>query len=83
MTRNTTVTKKASPHPMATNLIRVLSIFILLEYSCDESRSSDVIISIMAMAASHMLKSVSVSGMFISITFICFLEIKNRVNSCA
>jgi hypothetical protein len=68
MTLNMTVTKKASPHPMAANLIRVLSIRILLEYSCDEVRSSEVRSSIIAVAASHRLRSVSVRGMFMSIT---------------
>ena len=83
MTCNITVTKKASPHPAAANLIRVLSIRILLEYSCDKSRSSEVIRSIMAVAASHKLSSGSVSGMFMSITFSCYLEIKNNVSLCA
>lgn len=66
MTCNMTVTKKANPHPMATNLSRVLSIRIRLEYSCDKSRSPEVIRSIIAIAAIHILRSGSVSGMFIS-----------------
>ena len=68
MKRNTTVTKKAIPHPMAANLIRVLSIRILLEYSCEEVRSSDVIRSIIAIAASHRLRSKGVSGILMAIT---------------
>ena len=51
--------------------------------SCDELRSSEVTRSIMAVGASHRLISESVSGMFMSITITCYLEIKNRVNSCA
>jgi hypothetical protein len=62
-----TVIKKAMPHPMAANLIRVLLIRILVEYSCDKGRSSEVIRSIMAVAASHRLRSESVSGMLIII----------------
>jgi hypothetical protein len=63
-----TVTMKASPHPIAANLIRVLSIRILLEYSCDEPISSEVIRSIIAVAAIHKLMSVSVRGSIILIT---------------
>ena len=62
------VTRKASPHPIAANLSRVLSIRILREYSNDESRSSEVTISIIAVTTSHKLMSESVRGKFISIT---------------
>jgi hypothetical protein len=81
MTCNITVTKNANPHPMETNLSRVLSIRILLEYSCDKSRSPEVMRSIIAIAASHILRSGSVSGMFISITITCCLKIKSKVDS--
>jgi len=77
MKRNMIVTMKASPHPMAANLIRVLLIRILLEYSCDEVRSSEVIRSIIAVAAIHKLMSVSVRGMFMSITITCCSQTKN------
>jgi hypothetical protein len=56
------------PHPIAVNLILGLLTRILLEYSCDAPKSSEVIISIAAVAASHMLKSVSVRETVISIT---------------
>ena len=62
--RKMTVIRKASPHPMAANLIRVLSIRILFEYSCEELRSSEVTISIIAVTASHKLISESVKGKF-------------------
>jgi hypothetical protein len=62
MTRITTVTKKASPHPIATSLIRVLSTSIRLEYSGDALRSSEVTRSISAMTASHKLMSERVNG---------------------
>ena len=68
MTRNITVTKNASPQPIAANRIRVLSIRILLEYSCEEVRSSEVIRRIIAVAASHTLISVNERGIFITIT---------------
>jgi hypothetical protein len=74
---------KASPHPMAANLIFVLSMRILLEYSCDVLRSSEVIRSIIAVAASHRLRSVSVRGMFMSITITYCSKTKNKVSSCA
>jgi hypothetical protein len=68
MTRIMTVTRKASPHPMAASLIRVLSMRILLEYSGDELRSSEVTRRIIAVTASHRLISESVRGKFMSIT---------------
>jgi hypothetical protein len=68
MTRNITVTKKASPQPIAANRILVLSIRILLEYSCEEVRSSEVIRRIIAVAASHTLISAIERGIFITIT---------------
>ena len=68
MTRNITVTKKAIPQPMATNRILVLSIRILLENSCEEVSSSEVIIRIIAVAASHTLISVNERGIFMTIT---------------
>jgi hypothetical protein len=68
MKRNMMVIRKASPHPMAANRIRVLLMRILLEYSCDAPSSSEVISSIIAVAASQMLRSVNVNGMFRSIT---------------
>ena len=70
MKRIATVTKKAIPHPIPTILIRVLSIWILHEYSGETLRSSGVIRSIIAVIANHILMSVSVSGKFISITFL-------------
>jgi hypothetical protein len=78
---NMTVTMKAKPQPMAANRIRVLSIRILLEYSCDEVRSSDVIRRIIAVAAIHKLMSVSVRGMFISITIAYCSQAKNKASS--
>jgi len=68
MKRNMTVIMDAIPHPIAINFIRVLSIRILLEYSCEEVRSSDVIRSIIAIAASHRLRSKGVSGILMAIT---------------
>jgi hypothetical protein len=53
---------------MATSLIRVLSIRILLEYSGDELRSSEVTRSIIAVTASHRLISESVRGKYMYIT---------------
>jgi hypothetical protein len=70
MKRNINVTRKASPHPIAVIRSRVLPIGILLEYSGDAFRSSEVIRSIIAVAASQRLRSGSVRGMFISITII-------------
>ena len=70
MTRNITVTKKAIPQPMATNRILVLSIRILLEYSCDTLRSSEVIRSTTAVTDSQRLRSESVRGIIMSITTI-------------
>jgi hypothetical protein len=67
MTRNITVTKNAIPQPIAVNRILVLSIRILLEYSCEEVRSSDVKRRIIAVAASHTLISVNERGIFIAI----------------
>jgi hypothetical protein len=69
MTPNMAVTMKASPHPMAAILMRVLSTRILLEYFDGVPSSSEVRRSISAVAPSHMLRSVNVIGMFISITF--------------
>jgi hypothetical protein len=68
MTRKITVTKNAIPQPIAANRILVLLIRILLEYSCEEVRSSDVIRRIIAVAASHTLISVNERGIFITIT---------------
>jgi hypothetical protein len=70
ITRNMTVTKNAMPHPIAANLIRVLLTRILLEYSCDEVRSSEVMRSIIAEAASHRLISVRLRGMFTLVTLL-------------
>ena len=53
---------------MAANRIRVLSMGILLEYSGDALRSSDVIRSIIAVTANHKPKSESVKGIFMSTT---------------
>jgi hypothetical protein len=74
MKRNAIVTKKASPHPMAMNLNRVLSIRILLEYSCDKVRSSEVMSNITAIAASHKLRSVSVRGIIKLMTTLRYLR---------
>ena len=68
MNLNTMVTMKASPQPMAASRMRVLSIRILVENSCDAVRSSEVIRSIMAVAAIHTLMSVRVRGIFMSMT---------------
>jgi hypothetical protein len=78
MKRNTTVNRKASPHPIAANLSRVLTMIILLEYSDDAVRSSDVMRSIIAVTASQRLRSVSVRGMFISITNYLFITDQER-----
>ncbi len=83
MKRNIMVTMKASPHPMAANLIRILLIRILFEYSCDKVRSSEVIRSIIAVAPIHRLMSVSVRGIFMSITTVFFSWTKNKVSSFA
>ena len=53
---------------MAAMRIRVLSIIILLEYSADALRSSDVTRSIIAVTASHKLKSESVNGILMLTT---------------
>jgi hypothetical protein len=74
---------KASPHPMDAIRIRVLLIRILLEYSCDKVRSSDVIRSIIAVAPNHRLMSASVKGIIISITTVFFSRTKNKVSSSA
>ena len=68
MKRSRIVNRKASPHPIAVNLSLLLIIMILHEYSDDILRSSEVISSIMAVIASQRLRSVSVRGMFITIT---------------
>jgi hypothetical protein len=68
MKRNTIVNRNASPHPIAANLMRVLSISILLEYSCDRLSNSEVMRSIIDVEDSHKLRSVSVRGMLIQIT---------------
>jgi hypothetical protein len=68
MKRSRIVNRKASPHPIAANLSLLLIIMILLEYSDDTLRSSEVMRSIMAVTASQRLRSVSVRGMFITIT---------------
>jgi hypothetical protein len=66
--RNNNITRNAIPHPMATILSRVLSTGILLEYSCDRLRSSEVIRSTIAVKASQMLSSESAKGIIIIIT---------------
>jgi hypothetical protein len=68
---------------MAANLIRILLIRILLEYSRDRVRSSEVIRSIIAVAPNHKLMSVSVKGIFMSITTGFFSGTKNKVSSVA
>jgi hypothetical protein len=55
----------ASPHPMAANRILVLLNKIRLEYSCEELIISDVTRRIIDVAASHMLRSERVKGIFI------------------
>ena len=62
--RMITVTRKAIPHPIAANLIRVGSTRILFEYSGDELRTSEVTRRIIAVIASHRLMSESVKGKF-------------------
>jgi len=78
-----TVTKKAMPHPITTNLIRVLSIKIVLEYSFDEPISSTVIRSIMVVAAIHKLRSKNVRGTFMSITITYYSQTKKKASSFA
>ncbi len=68
MKRSRIVNRKASPHPIAANLSLLFIIMILLEYSDDTLRSSEVMRSIMAVRASQRLRSVSVRGMSIAIT---------------
>lgn len=68
MKRKAIVAKKAIPHPIPTIPSRVLSTWILLEYSGDTPRNTEVTRIIIAMTASHTLISVSVKGKFISIT---------------
>jgi hypothetical protein len=70
MKRNIIVTMKASPHPMAAILSRVLPIRSLLEYFGDALRSSEVIKSIIAVTASQRFMSEIVRGMFISTTVV-------------
>ena len=61
----TTVLKKASPHPRAANLKLLLLIMTCAEYSNSKVRSSDVISSIVAVAASQRLMSENERGKFI------------------
>ena len=68
MKRNTIVTRKAIPHPMATMLSRVLATGILLENSGDMLRNSEVIRSTIAITANQRLRSESVKGIITSIT---------------
>jgi hypothetical protein len=75
------VTRKASPHPMAAFLSGVLPIGILLEYSGDALRSSEVIRRIIAVKASQRLRSESVSGIIISITFTHLSQTKKEARS--
>ena len=72
MKRNMIVTRKTIPHPTPTNLSRILSMGILLEYSGNALRSSEVIRRIIAIRANQILRSESVRGMIISITIIYF-----------
>ena len=61
----TTVTKKPMPHPTATNLSRFLSTGISCDNFGEANRSSDVINSMMAVAASHRLMSDADKAKFI------------------
>ena len=70
MNRNIVVTRKASPHPMAAILSRVLLTRSLVEYFGDALISSDVIRSMIAVIASQRFMSERVRGMFISTTII-------------
>ena len=69
MTRIRTVTRKASPHPIAASRNRDLSTRILLEYSGNALRNSEVTISTIAAMASQRLISEMVRGKFMSTTF--------------
>ncbi len=57
ITVRTTVTKKPNPHPIAATLKISLSMATFAEYPGDEYSSSDVIRSIIAVTASHKLRS--------------------------
>jgi len=57
-----TVTKKPNPQPIAANRKMLLSIAILPEYPGDEYNNSDVIKRIIAVTASHKLRSDKESG---------------------
>jgi hypothetical protein len=59
------VTKKPKPHPRADSLKRFFSIMIRDECPGDEYNNSDVIKSIVAIAASHKLISDNDKGKFI------------------
>lgn len=63
----TTVTRKASPQPMATSLKRFGSNMIRAEISGDEMIISEVNNSIIAVTASHRLISKVVRGKFMFI----------------
>ena len=69
-----TVIKNASPTPTPASLIRVLSTGILLEYSGETYRSSEVTRSTIAVMANHTLMSNSVSGKFIMISLPCAIK---------
>ena len=63
--RRMTVTKNASPHPIAANRSNFLSIIIRFEYSGSKASSSDVIRSIIAKIASNKLMSENERGKLI------------------
>ena len=63
--RITTVIKKPKPHPRATIRRVFFSSITLDEYSGDEYSSSDVISNIIAITASHKLKSDNDKGKYI------------------
>jgi hypothetical protein len=60
-----TVKKNPNPHPIAAVRRRPLSISILAEYSAEEYNNSDVIRRIIAVTASHKLRSDNDSGKII------------------
>jgi hypothetical protein len=68
MKSNASVIRKASPHPMATILSRVLATGSLLENSGYALSSSEVMRRTIAVIASQILRSESVKGIIISIT---------------
>jgi len=74
--RMMTVTKKAKPHPIAAIRKRCLSMATLAEYPGDAYNSLEVIISIIAVTASHKLMSDDDSGKIIA------SQTSNKIKHC-